>query len=212
MNSDPVENMAATSFTAVQDGSTNQKETELILAARKGDVDAFNQLVLGYQDRIYNLAARILGDTDAAEDITQNTFLTAYLNLPRFRNGSFRSWLYRIATNACYDVYRQHKRHPVMSMENQDLAEEKFLPLDNFSSAATLPEVEFDRHELEGAVRAALSHLDMDQRSVVILVDLQDFDYMEAAQILGVPIGTVKSRLARARVRLHQLLSHSMQS
>ncbi len=202
--------MAATSVTAVHDGSTNQKETELIFAARKGDVDAFNQLVLGYQDRIYNLAARLLGDADTAEDITQNTFLTAFLNLPRFRNGSFRSWLYRIATNACYDVYRQHKRHPVMSMENQDLAEEKFLPLDNFSSATTLPEVEFDRHELVGAVRSALSRLDMDQRSVVILVDLQEFDYQEAAQILGVPVGTVKSRLSRARLRLHQLLSDSM--
>jgi RNA polymerase sigma-70 factor (ECF subfamily) len=90
--------MATASVATIQVDSTDRNESEMILAARKGDIDAFNQLVLRYQDRIYNLAVRILGDTDAAEDITQNTFLTAYLNLPRFRNGSFRSWLYRIAT------------------------------------------------------------------------------------------------------------------
>jgi RNA polymerase sigma-70 factor (ECF subfamily) len=163
--------------------------------------------VLSYQDRIYNLAVRILGDQDSAEDITQNTFLTAYLNLPRFRNGSFRSWLYRIATNACYDVHRRHKRYPVVSIESEDLAEERFLPLSDYSSSNTLPELEVERHELEQVVQKALSHLDVDQRSVVVLVDVQDIDYQEAAHILGIPIGTVKSRLARAR----QHLRHEME-
>src|SRR5512143_282723 len=89
---------------------------DLVLAAQKGDLESFNQLVLSYQDRIFNLAVRILGDVDLAEDITQNTFLSAYRCLPRFRNGSFHSWLYRIATNACYDEYRRRKKHPVMSL------------------------------------------------------------------------------------------------
>jgi RNA polymerase sigma-70 factor (ECF subfamily) len=198
--------MATQSVATIHVDSTDRNESELILAARKGDLDAFNQLVLRYQDRIYNLAVRILGDEDDAGDITQNTFLTAYLNLPRFRNDSFRSWLYRIATNACYDIFRQHKRHPVMSMENEDLVDEKLFPLDNFSSSNMMPEAEFDRHELEEVVQHALIQLDMDQRAAVILVDQQQFDYREAAQVLGIPIGTVKSRLARARLRLRDIL------
>ena len=199
--------MAVTSVTAVQDGSTNQEEIELILAARKGDVDAFNSLVLAYQLRIYNLAARILGDTDAAEDITQNTFLTAFLNLPRFRNGSFRSWLYRIATNACYDEFRRHKRNPTISIDDEDDADERLLPQYDFTVPSILPEKEYERRELDQAIQLALNRLDADQRTVVVLADLQEFDYQQVSQILGVPIGTVKSRLARARVQLRYLLN-----
>jgi RNA polymerase sigma factor (sigma-70 family) len=163
--------------------------------------------VLFYQDRIFSLAARILGEEDSAEDITQNTFLTAYLNLPRFRNGSFRSWLYRIATNACLDELRRHKRYPVLSLENEDDAEERLSPLYDFPGPSILPEREAERHELEQAVKQVLNQLDADRRAVVVLVDLQDFDYQEAAQILGVPIGTVKSRLARARLQLRHVLN-----
>jgi RNA polymerase sigma-70 factor, ECF subfamily len=207
---DPVENMATTSYAAFQKSPNSPDETALILSARQGDLDAFNQLVLDYQERIYNLVVRILGDDYAADDITQNTFLTAYLNLPRFHNGSFRSWLYRIATNACYDVYRLNKRHPVISLENKDFAEERISPLDDFSSPNQLPEIEIERNELARIIQRALDQLDMDQRTVVILVDQQEFDYQEAAQVLGIPVGTVKSRLARARMRLHQILSVSL--
>ncbi len=198
-----------TTVAVTQDVSAVSDETVLIQASRKGDQDAFNQLVLRYQDRIYNLAVRILGDMDAASDITQNTFLTAYLNLKGFRNGSFRSWLYRIATNACYDVHRIHKRHPVLSIEGKELAEEKMLPLDEYSASSGLPEREFEKRELEQVIQHALDQLDFNQRSLVILIDQQELDYKEAAQILGIPVGTVKSRLARTRLRLRQLLSYS---
>ncbi len=189
--------------------TTAETESSLVRVAQKGDLEAFNQLVRFYQDRIFNLATRILGDEDMADDITQNTFLTAYLNLPRFRNGSFRSWLSRIATNLCYDEYRHHKRYPVLSIENNDLAEETLSPLYDFSGASLLPEIEVEKHELEQIVRDALNQLEVDQRTVIVLVDMQEFDYRETAHILGIPIGTVKSRLARARLRLHQLLSSS---
>ena len=204
--------MATASVATILVDSTEMNESELILAARKGDVDAFKQLVLRYQDRIYNLAVRILGDEDDAGDIMQNTFLTAYLNLPRFRNGTFLSWLFRIATNSCYDIFRQHKRHPIMSMEDKDLGEEKLVPLDNISSSNMIPEVEYERHEFEEVVQHALNQLDIDQRAVVILVDQQEFDYQEAAQILHIPVGTVTSRLARARLRLRQLLNSTLDS
>ena len=202
--------MAVTNIAAVQQITSSSDEAELILAARQGDAAAFNQLVLSYQERIYNLSARILGDPDLAEDVTQNTFLAAYLNLARFRNGSFRSWLYRIATNACYDVHRQHKRHPVLSIDNSDLAEEKLSPVDDFSSSTAMPEEEIEAHELARLVQAALNQLDIDHRSVVILIDQQEFDYREAAEILRIPVGTVKSRLARARLRLRRLIINEL--
>jgi RNA polymerase sigma factor (sigma-70 family) len=186
----------------------DDQEANLVRVAQKGDRDAFNRLVLSYQDRIFSLAARILGDENAADDITQNTFLSAYLNLPRFRNGSFRSWLYRIATNLCYDVLRKYKRHPVLSIENKDLPEESLIPLDDFSGSSVFPEAEVERLELQQAVQHALNQLDKDHRMVIVLVDIQEFDYRETAQILGIPIGTVKSRLARARLRLTQFLSN----
>jgi RNA polymerase sigma-70 factor (ECF subfamily) len=201
--------MMITHYVGTQENLIVSNETDLVISAQKGDLQAFNQLVLSYQDRIYNLAARILGDEDLAADITQNTFLTAYINMPRFRNGSFRSWLYRIATNLCYDVHRQHKRYRVMSLENEVLVEERLAPLDGFSASSLSPEMEVERRELELVIQQALNQLEADQRMVVVLVDQQDFDYRETAQILGIPIGTVKSRLARARLRLHQFLSDS---
>ncbi len=186
---------------------THLNEADLVSAAQKGDLDAFNQIVLSYQDRIFALATRMLGDQDSADDITQKTFLTAFLNMPRFRNGSFQSWLYRIATNACYDELRRNKRRPTISLDDEDDAEERLLPLYDFSGTKNLPEKEYEKHELEQTIQAALNQLDADQRTVVVLVDLQELDYKEAAQILGVPIGTVRSRLARARLRLRDFLS-----
>lgn len=191
----------------IRENTNIENNESLVRSAQKGDLDAFNQLVLLYQDRIFNLAARILGDVDLAEDITQNTFLSAYRCLPRFRNGSFHSWLYRIATNACYDESRRRKKHPLMSLEYEDDVAERLLPLYNVSSHGILPKKEYERHEMEQVVQQALNQLDADQRAVIVLVDLQEFDYQEAARILGVPIGTVKSRLARGRSRLQQFLS-----
>jgi RNA polymerase sigma factor (sigma-70 family) len=185
-------------------------EFDLIAAAKHGNLEAFNQLVLNYQDRICDLAARNLGDEDAVEDITQNTFLTVYLNLQRFRYGSFRSWLYRIATNACYDVYRQHKRHPVQSIEDDGLPEEKLSTIDEASKSPVLLGIEFERYDLPCIIQHALNQLDNDHRTIVVLVDQQEFDYQETAQILGIPVGAVKSRLVRARMRLQQLLSYSI--
>ena len=191
------------------EGFTSLNEAALVSAAQKGDLEAFNQLVLLYQDRIFSLAVRLLGDEASAEDITQNAFLASYRSLSGFRNGSFRSWIYRIATNACYDELRRLKSHPVQSLVFDGETEERLLPgydLPNFSPS---PEKEYERHELERTVQQALNQLDENYRAVVVLVDLQDFGYQEAAQILGVPVGTVKSRLARARRQLSLLLSVS---
>lgn len=203
-----MENSTVTRSTASRESMVLNNDAQLVVAAQKGDVGAFNQLVLTYQDKIYSLAARILGDYDLAEDITQNTFLTAYSNLPRFRNGSFRSWLYRIATNACYDEHRRHKRYTVLSIEDETTNEDRLFPLEDSSAAGVFPENELLRHELAMAVQTALSQLDVNHRAVVLLVDQQDLDYQEAAEVLGIPVGTLKSRLARARQKLRTILSN----
>ena len=200
-----MENMMVANFSPglVHDISLN--EADLVTVAQQGNLEAFNQLVLLHQDKIYGLALRILGDEASAEDITQNTFLSAFRSLPGFRNGSFRSWLYRIASNACYDELRRRKSHPLQPLEYEDGEEPSHLS--NFSDSRSMPEKELERRELGQVVQQALNRLAADQRAVVVLVDLLDFDYQEAAQTLSVPIGTVKSRLARARLQLRNLLS-----
>lgn len=196
-----------TKYATTLDGLPGSNEADLVAAAQKGDLESFNQIVLLYQDRIFTLASRILGDADSAEDLAQNAFLAAYRNLSSFRNGSFRSWLYRIATNLCYDEIRRRKRHPLLSLEYEDNEEERLFPVFDLPDPRILPEKEYERRELQQVIQRAIDQLDPDQRAVVVLVDLQDFDYQEAAQILGIPIGTVRSRLARARVRLRSLLA-----
>lgn len=193
-------------YETIRDSATGFPEADLIKHAQNGEMEAFNRLVISYQDRVFSLSLRILGDEDSAEDITQDTFLSAYHSLPRFRGGSFRSWLYRIATNACLDEIRKRKRRPVMSFEEgEEALDDSSLPHD-FQGSDNLPEKEYERHELEQAIQYALNLLDGNQRAVVVLVDLNGLDYLEAAQILGVPLGTVKSRLARARLQLRHLL------
>jgi RNA polymerase sigma factor (sigma-70 family) len=193
-------------YTKIWDNFTGSGKTDILAAAQKGDLDAFNQIVLFYQDKVFSMALRILGDADSAEDITQNTFLAAFRSLTRFRGGSFRSWLYRIATNACYDELRRRRRSPVQLLEDETENGGRSSLLDDMHSFNILPENEYERHEVERTVQRALNRLDADQRAVVVLIDLQDFVYQEAAQILGIPIGTVKSRLARARLQLRHLL------
>ena len=194
-------------YVTTRENLTGLNEAGLISAAHKGGLEAFNRIVLLYQDEIFALALGILGDEDSAEDITQGTFLAAYRNLSRFRNGSFRLWLCRTVTNACYDELHRRKSHPLQPLESETEVEEPLLPADDFFNSSASPEKAFERRELEQFVKQALNQLDADQRVAIVLVDLQDFSYQEAAQILGVPVGTVKSRLARARLQLHHRLS-----
>jgi len=196
-----------TEYPATHQSFIGLNEVDLVRAAQKGDLEAFNRMVLYYQEKVFNLALRILGDEDSAADITQNTFLAAYRGLAGFRNGSFRFWLYRIATNACIDEIRRHKKNPLLSLEEEDEMEERSVPFYGLAGLPVLPEKEYERHEFEQGIQQAFDQLDTNQRTVVVLVDLLEFDYREAAQMLGLPMGTVKSRLARARLRLRYLLS-----
>jgi RNA polymerase sigma-70 factor (ECF subfamily) len=182
------------------------EERHLIEAGQQGDVEAFNQLVRLYEGRVYNLCYRMLGDSDSAADASQETFLSAFRNLRRFRGGSFRSWMLRIATNTCYDILRARKRRPAISLDAalaaDDASPHAFDPPDQRES----PDEFALRRELGAAIQQGLNHLPEDQRITIILCDVQGMPYDEIAQITGTTLGTVKSRLSRGRARLRDLL------
>jgi RNA polymerase sigma-70 factor, ECF subfamily len=181
-------------------------EPALILAAKEGDLASFNCLVLTYQDLVYNQAYRMMGEPEPASDAAQDAFIAAYRSLKTFRGGSFKAWLLRIVTNLCYDELRRRKRRPTTPLEPMDDAGEEVESPAWLTDPGELPEDTLDRNELGNAIQSCLNNLPDDFRTVVVLVDLQGMDYTEASDVIGKPLGTIKSRLARARLRLRDCL------
>ena len=181
-------------------------ETTLIEDAQHGDMDSFNQLVLKYQDMMYRISLRILNDEPSADDATQNAMIQAFRNIKSFRGGSFRSWLARVTVNASYDEMRRWRRQPSLSFEqvNSDGDEIESLPWMMDLSAG--PEERYDSVELRDALQQCVKALNSDYRLVVVLVDVEGMSYEEVARVANIPVGTVKSRLARARGQLRKSL------
>ncbi len=191
-----------------------QREIEMLVErAREGDRSAFGQLVDEYKDKIYNYVARMLNDPYEAEDVTQEAFLRAYKSLPRFRGASsFHTWLYRIASNLAIDVVRKRKRQdPTFSLdeplESEDGEYERELPDETGG-----PEDRTSTRETRVAVRRAIMDLPEKLRDVMILYELQGETYDDIAEILDVPLGTVKSRLFNARNRLKESLEELVEA
>jgi RNA polymerase sigma-70 factor (ECF subfamily) len=182
-------------------------EAALIQSAQKGDLDAFNRLVLAYQEMAFNLACRMLDDDAAAEDATQTVFLNAYRSLGSYRGGSFRGWVMRMVTNTCYDELRRRQRHPTAPLEpvNPEEEEEIESPAWLVDNEPT-PEQELERVELDSAVQHCLNGLSEEFRLVAVMVDIEGLEYQEVAIATGKPLGTIKSRLARARLKLRKCL------
>ncbi|NLE45426.1 MAG: sigma-70 family RNA polymerase sigma factor [Chloroflexi bacterium] len=180
------------------------EEADLIAAAQRGRLDAFNELVLTYQNQVYNLAYRIMGDPAAAADTTQEAFISAYQGIGGFRGGSFKSWLLRIVANACYDEIRYRKRRPATSIEDLGEDAEEASPM--LISENEMPDEHMQRMELAGVIQSGISTLPPDQRITLVLSDVQEMSYQEIAEATDVSIGTVKSRLARARAKLRDYL------
>jgi len=179
-----------------------EEESSLIQRSRGGDVAAFNVLVERYQRGLYNLCLRMLGSAAAAEDATQDAFIAAFRRLASFRGGSFRAWLYRIAANTCYDELRRRRARPTLSLD-ATVAEGG---LAEMAGRGPSPARQVERQETVAAIQRALDALPPDQRLAVILCDVQGMDYAEISAVTGAPLGTVKSRIARARLRLRDLL------
>jgi len=181
-------------------------ELALISDAQAGSLDAFNSLVLHYQDSVFNTALRIMGDEDLAADASQETFISAFKAIKSFRGGSFKAWLMRTVTNACYDELRRKKRRPTTPLEPEtDDGEEMDSPR-WLADPNMTPDQVAEADELEHAIQHCLDNLPLEFKTVVVMADIQGMDYKEVAASVRVPLGTIKSRLARARLRLQECL------
>ena len=184
-----------------KDSDRCRDDAALVSLSQGGCLRAFNMIVERYQSQALNLAARMLGSRSEAEDVVQETFISAYRSLGRFRGGSLRSWLLRIAANGSRDVLRRRARRPESSLD-LSLENPSFQPV----SGAESPDAATLRGELNAEIQRAILTLPTDQRATLTLVDAQGLSYREAADALGVSVGTVKSRLSRARARVRDEL------
>ena len=183
---------------------TLPEEPQLIARGREGDLNAFNRLVEYYQRSLFNLCLRMLANPQAAEDATQEAFIAAYRSLNRFRGGSFRAWLFRIAANACHDEHRRRRSRPSVSLDAPRGEDQQ--PLDVPNPGPTLDE-RVEQLELGRNLQQALAVLPEEQRLAIVLCDVQGLDYAEIAVAMNISLGTVKSRISRARSRLRDLLT-----
>jgi RNA polymerase sigma-70 factor, ECF subfamily len=176
-------------------------------AAQRGDVAAFNTLVEAYQRQVYNVCYRTLGNADDAADATQESLLSAFRGIAAFNGPALglRGWLLRIAANACYDHLRRRRRRPSESLEAD--AERENSAVDRVSDPRPGPEQQSLTAETARHIQEAIDTLPPDQRLTVVLCDVQGLSYEEAAQVMSIELGTVKSRLSRARSQLRVLLA-----
>jgi RNA polymerase sigma-70 factor (ECF subfamily) len=175
-------------------------DRELVGRARRGDREAFTQLIVQYQVPLYNMALRMVGGPDDAADIVQDAFLRAWENIRSLREAPFKSWLFQIAANLCYDHFRRGRRYGVMPEEEQGGK------LVGLGQATPDPQERAEANERNRLVRAGIAALDHDMRIAIILRDVNGLSYDEIAATLRVPLGTVKSRIARAREAVQQSL------
>ena len=175
----------------------------LLQQARRGSRDAFTDLVQRYQDPLYNMALRILGNHSDAADCVQEAFTRAYLHLPELRNDTVRAWLYRVTINCARDVQRAVRRHPTDALED---SEGRVVEMPD---PAMGPEASALQRERNQNLADAITALPMEFRQAVVLRDVSDLSYEEIALTLRVPVGTVKSRISRGRLLLADALRNS---
>ncbi|MFJ1595831.1 RNA polymerase sigma factor SigM [Streptomyces sp. NPDC088261] len=181
-------------------GDTNDQD--LLAAHVAGDPDAFGELVRRHRDRLWAVALRTLGDREEAADAVQDALVSAFRAAHTFRGQSaVTTWLHRITVNACLDRARKVASRKTSPMEDTERLEQLLEPHESAEAPA-------ERQDLHRELLAALARLPVDQRAALVLVDMQGYPVAEAARVLGVPTGTVKSRCARGRARLLPLLTH----
>lgn len=182
----------------------NHEDERLVRQAQKGDLDAFNQLVVRHERAVYGVCLRLLREPVQAEDAAQDAFIRAWSAIESFRGGQVRPWLLRIATNCTYDILRAKQRRPAQSLDAQPFEIEP-----EWTSQAVPtehPETFATRTELSSHLEQLLTGLPEDQRLAIVLSDVQGYGYEEIARIMDVAVGTVKSRISRGRSRLRTIL------
>jgi RNA polymerase sigma-70 factor, ECF subfamily len=178
-------------------------DVALLEQALRGELEAFNQLVVRHQDHLFGLVYRLVPDRDQAADVVQETFFSAYRALGSFRGGSVKSWLSRIAVNAAMDLQRARRRRP--SQPYPELEDESWQPPAERSDE---PEAQTLAVERSRALADALAALPFEHRNCIVLFDVDGYDYGEIARIMSVEVGTVKSRIHRGRVALRAALEN----
>lgn len=191
--------------TTVPDDPVQRRDLILIERARTGDLDAFNDLVRLYQDSLFALVVRMVPDRDQASDAVQEAFFSAFRNLASFRGGSVKSWLNRICVNAAMDTQRLRKRRP--SQPYPELEDETWQPK---AGDEVDPERIAVNAERSRAIATAMTRITDDQRTAIVLYDVEGYDYAEIAEMTGVSLGTVKSRIHRGRLSLRDILAERM--
>jgi RNA polymerase sigma factor (sigma-70 family) len=187
------------------DDPVQRRDMILLDRAREGDLNAFNDLVVVYQDKLFALIVRMVPDRDAASDAVQEAFFSAYRNMAGFRGGSVKSWLSRIAINAAMDAQRLKKRRPADPYP--ELEDDTWQPPADASADPVTTSLTAERHQ---ALNGALAQITGDQRNAIVLYDVEGYDYAEIAELTNVSIGTVKSRIHRGRLALRELLHDRM--
>lgn len=184
-------------------------EQILIQSAQHGDLEAFNLVVDRYQNLLFRIALRMLGDEDQAADATQMAWIAVFRKINGFRYGRLRTWLARVVVNTCYDeIRRQHQRRDLPLLSLNDDGEEIEADSWLMDSAPGVEEI-VDTAEFDKLIQECLQSLAPVYRTMLILVDIEGLSYEEAAIAAGVPMGTVRSRLARARMGLRQRLQEN---
>ena len=190
--------------TTVED-PVQRRDLILLQRAREGDLDAFNDLVVLYQDLLFALVVRMVPDRDQASDAVQEAFFSAYRNMDGFRGGSVRSWLSRITINAAMDAQRLKKRRPADPYP--ELEDDTWQPPADALADPVTTSLTAERHR---ALNAAMARITDDQRTAIVLYDVEGYDYAEIAELTSVSVGTVKSRIHRGRLALRGLLADRM--
>jgi RNA polymerase sigma-70 factor (ECF subfamily) len=196
-----VEDLRATTV----DDPVQRRDLILLDRAREGDLAAFNDLVVAYQDMLFALVVRMVPDRDQASDAVQEAFFSAYRNMAGFRGGSVKSWLSRIAINAAMDAQRLKKRRPADPYP--ELEDDTWQPPADASADPVTTALTTERHR---ALNGALAQITNDQRTAIVLYDVEGYDYAEIAELTNVSVGTVKSRIHRGRLALRGLLADRM--
>lgn len=184
----------------------SNNEKDLVERAKSGDIEAFEQLVISCQKKVFNIAYRMIGNYEDANELAQEVFLKAFRSIKKFKGDSlFSTWIYKVTANVCLDEIRKRKKKVVISLDQEiefnDGEVKRQIP-DN----APTPDMEAETNELKSAVNESIAQLPDDYKSMIVLRDIQGFSYDEISKIVNCPEGTVKSRINRARQALKKIL------
>jgi len=184
----------------------SENERDLVERAKSGEVEAFEQLILNCQKKVFNIAYRMIGNYDDANELAQEVFLRAFRSMKKFKGDAlFSTWIYKVTVNVCLDEIRKRKKKIVVSLDQEieikDGEVKRQIP-DN----APTPDIELETKELKNAVNESIQQLPDDYKSIIVLRDIQGFSYFEISKIVNCPEGTVKSRISRARKALKEIL------